>query len=111
MRQVAAVRGMPLWPGVAGYVSTPDCRLVDTRRDPTLRTRPFLIVASVAGRTEVYQAVDCSNPAHARIQAGRALVLEVDSSSAARLGFNAYTGHGAGKAPARVLSVCRGRPH
>lgn len=91
MRTVARNRGMTLFEWVAGYrvdgyASSRFCHRVDTVADPTLRTRPYLVQASLnGGPVRVFQIVDCSRPGadlQEHIRSG--LILEVDRASGLR---------------------------
>jgi hypothetical protein len=93
MRQVANNRGMVMLDWVDGYASTRRCERVDTRADPTLKTRPWLVLASInGGPLEVYQAVDCSHPKDLPMHKARGLILEVDHASGKRNKVDALNG-------------------
>jgi hypothetical protein len=85
-RQVANNRGMVMLDWVDGYASSRRCYRVDTKADPTLKVRPYLVLARLnAGPLEVYQLVDCSRPGkdlEHHIRTG--LILEVDHASGVR---------------------------
>jgi hypothetical protein len=86
-RAVAANRGMKLLGWVDGYVSTRKCERVDTRADPTLKSRPWLVMASINGRpAEIHQVVDCSDPHDLPTHIRTGLILEVDAATGIRNG-------------------------
>jgi hypothetical protein len=87
MKQVADNRGMAMLEWVDGYASTRHCHRVDTRADPTLKHRPWLVEARINGRpAEVYQVVDCSHPRDLNWHIRTGLILEVDYASGRRNG-------------------------
>lgn len=85
MRIVANNRGMKMLPWVSGYVSTRRCERVDTRADPTLKKRPWLVLARInGGPLRTMQVVDCSAPADLPYHIRSGLILEVDAASGRR---------------------------
>jgi hypothetical protein len=104
MRQVAVARGMPLWAGVAGYASTPDCALVDPAHPRTILAR--LWEHGRWGRWARYEVLDCTATRDRASQRRKGIVpygAEFNYSVADAGGWAWNGTHGAGRTRVQVI--------